>query len=168
MEWYGGNQWHRHAGKRHGLGKWTRIPSYTIPIQGHFQRSHRELASCLGKANPAKKLGLLQTKMETWILFGVIFISDWEATQRDNKYTLPWEKGKRERESILLCHPPNTTNHVNLNPGTVFSLGRQGEFLCQRVHYTVNIRNTYPRATQPQTQKYGLFCTFARTAVLGR
>lgn len=61
-----------------------------------------KMPSCLCKVDPAKRLGILKTKMETWILFGVIFISDWEATQRENKYTFPWEKGKRERASYCV------------------------------------------------------------------
>lgn len=121
------NQWHQHANKGQGLWKWKQTPNCTILIQGHFQRVFSgdtawssRMSHCLCKADPTKRLGFLQTKTEMWLLFGVVFILYWEATQRENKHTFPWEKGKNK------CHPPNTINNPNLSQRPGCSLGRQG------------------------------------------
>lgn len=115
MEWYADNQWQSDQ-QRAWSGKVDLNTKLHSSHSGAFPKESQrvclgdrapepwssKMPSCLSKVDPAKRLGILKTKMETWILFGVIFISDWEATQRENKYTFPWEKGKRERASYCV------------------------------------------------------------------
>lgn len=118
---------------------------------------------CLHEADPTKRPGLLQTMMGTWILFGVVFILDWEAKQRESIHF----HERREKESIPLCHSPNTTNHPNWSTGLVApQVGR--ESLLQRVQHTTNVCNICPRVTHPQTVVRSCLCICAHTSVPGR
>lgn len=129
-----GNQWHRHANKGQGLGKWNQTPSCTILIQGHFQRS-----LCLGdRAWEPGSAGCPTACARLIQLKGQVFSKQrWKHEFYLGRFLFQIEKlhkertnthfhERREEESIPLCHPPHTTNYPNLSHRTGCSPGRQG------------------------------------------